>query len=115
MPAKKTTVAKTSAMIDPVERVEAPEPVSRVPVGWTTTVVWEAVRLSDSGKDSVVVAEGSVADVTVEGGSADEEDVVLELEELDEAGGSLEVELLPSWEGSLTTMEEAKPLSSLYV
>jgi hypothetical protein len=44
MPAKRTIVPKTSAMIDPRESVEAPEPVSRELVGWTVMVVWLAAR-----------------------------------------------------------------------
>jgi hypothetical protein len=62
----------------------------------------------------VVVEGGSVEDVEDEGGSLDDEaeDAALALEADEEAGGSLEVESLPSWEGSLTTMEEARPLSS---
>jgi hypothetical protein len=115
MPAKKTIVPKTSAMIDPRERVEAPEPVSRAPLGWTTTVVWLAERSFVSMAALVVVEGGAESDVEDEGGSVeddDEEDAALELAADEEAGVSLEVVLLPSWEGSLTTMEDARPLSS---
>jgi hypothetical protein len=62
----------------------------------------------------LVVLGGSVVVVDDEGGSdADKaEDAALALDATDDVGGSLEVTLLPFWEGSLTMMEEERPLSS---